>query len=361
VKIAIINRHISDFIGGSEMQCDNIASELIQQGDHAVYIAVNGNKLKDYATSYSVVPVGQNAEEIVSAIASVNPDIVYWRMNKFGFYKVVKSIHSMNIPVVYAISHINDTKKIHHHFRIHSVKTALKAVKMIFQNIVNYEGFRYVNAITTLNSDLLGKVPVVRQVVVTNCIDDSQDTFSWPRPFVVWVATIKAAKRPEKFVELAKVFEDSGIDFLMIGPVIDHGYEWISGGEVPKNFHYMGQKSPTQVNGIIQESLFLVHTCLPEGFGNNFIQAWFCGRPTLSLGYDPQGLIKSLKIGEDAGDDWESFVSHTRRYIESAELRAESGERARHFAENTFSCFRTVTDLKDLFGAVLKERVRALQ
>ncbi|MDB5714325.1 MAG: glycosyltransferase, family [Sphingomonadales bacterium] len=352
MKIAIVNRHPADFIGGSELQCINIAEELVNRGNEVIYIAVDGTKDRDYAVPYKVLPVEGSAESIITAVTAIQPDLVYWRVNKFHLYRSAKAIKAQGIPIIFAISHFNDTRRFHHYFHHKDLMTRIRAVKHIFTNALNYRGYRYVDAVTCLNRDYIGKVPVANQRLIFDCVDTRQEPFTWQRPFIIWVATIKTAKRPERFLELAQACVDLDVDFLMIGPVTDQKFNWLKNKNLSSNFHYLGPKSIQQVNGMIEQSLFLVHTCLPEGFGNNFIQAWFCAKPTLSLGYDPEGTITRERLGADSGDNFDDFVAQTRAHIGDAALRDAAGKRAGIYAEATFSTQRTVDELYTLMQEV---------
>ena len=356
MKIAIVNRHPVDFVGGSELQCHNIARELTNRGHDVSYIAVSGMSDRVYDANYAVIPVDGNARSIVSAVLQVYPDVVYWRLNKFYLFRSAREMKKRKIPVIFAISHINDTRRFHHYFNKKDIMTRLRAVKHLVNNAINYEGYRYVDAVTSLNKDYLWKVPVAEQKLVMNSVDMQKVPFSWPRPFIIWVATIKGAKRPERFVELSKACADLGVDFLMVGPLTSPNYRWITEPGLSKNFYYIGPKSLHEVNGMIQESLFLVHTCLPEGFGNNFIQAWLCAKPTLSLGYDPAGTIMRERLGSDSRDDWDNFVVQTRAYISDAGLVQETGTRAKAYADATFSIPRTVDEVLDLMKTVISSK-----
>ena len=55
----------------------------------------------------------------------------------------------------------------------------------------------------------------------------SNDHFIWDKPYVVWVANIKHPKRPECFIELANRSNNMEVDFLMIGKIQDHNYDYI--------------------------------------------------------------------------------------------------------------------------------------
>lgn len=357
MKIAIVNRHVQDFLGGSEMQCDGLAKGLTERGHTVTYIAPAGREKHDYQTDYRVVATASTGEAIAQAVLESTPDIVYWRLNKYHFYRACKTIGRREIPIVFAVSHVSDTRRWSTVDNPRAgVIQMLRACKQGLKNCWNHQGFRYVRGVTVINTEHLGLLPVERQTFIPNFVDETPVVFDWPRPFVLWVANIKPAKRPELFIKLAKEFEKSGVDFLMVGAIQSTDYEWIKKGtDTPSNFHYLGAKTIQEVNGICAKCLSLVHTCRPEGFGNIFIQAWLKAKPTLTLEFDPCGYIQGNDLGGCAIGDFDSLVTQTKTLIENEELRELKGQKALAFAQQTFSASRTVGALEDFLGVVLNQ------
>lgn len=360
MKLVIVNRHVSDVLGGSEMQCDNIANELTRRGCEVTYVAPGGNPSRLYERPYKIVPVPARAESIASAVRQAKPDIVYWRFNKNHFFRAVRSIKGANIPVVFAVSHIDDTRRLNFLANPRSgVKQAAKAVKQAIVNAYNYRGFGFVDAVTYLNPDFMGLLPVPIEAFVPNSVSEQALPFTWRKPFVIWVANLKKAKRPELFLKLAKELKGENVDFIMVGAVMALTNPVADDGSNPDSFFYLGPKSVEEVNGMISESLALVHTCLPEGFGNNFLQAWLAGKPTVSLGFDPGGYIEKHDLGGMAHENWNQFVQSVRQIVQDRDLANDMGKRALSFARANFSIERTVDELVVLFES-LPKRVPAL-
>lgn len=358
MKIAIINKHVQDTLGGSEIQCDIAAKWLAKRGHEPIYIAPGGkNNPASYNTTYPVVPVMQKGSAIADAVLQHKPDIVYWRFNRRCFLRAVRQMADNDIPVIFAISSVNDT--LPWAFRPSGgkgIKPVVSALKQSITNRINWEGYRYVQAATSLNPDYVGKIPVPKQIFVPNCIEREQEPFSWPRPFIVWVSNIKPVKQPELFYELARQFRDSGIDFIMIGYMQSGKYDWIlEAHEQDDNFYYLGPKTVQEVNGILTQSLFMVHTCQPEGFGNIFLQAWFQQKPTVSYEFDPGGFIVDHRIGCVSGRNFEQLVRDVGFFIENGEERNTHGKRAYDFACKNFSVDKTGAKIEKLMQEILSK------
>lgn len=104
---------------------------------------------------------------------------------------------------------------------------------------------------------------------------------------VIWVGTIRALKRPELFIDLARQHPQRR--FLLVG-----GKEVASGAaelfeqikskasSVP-NLEMLGYIPPQEVGKIFDGASALINTSTHEGFPNTFLQAWIRGVPSLSF------------------------------------------------------------------------------
>lgn len=358
--IVVINQHASDMLGGSEIQCDIISRTLTAHGHRVTYLAVDGDKTKNYATSYAVDPVRRNADAISAAAIAARPDIVYWRFNKHCFHRSVKAIKQAGIPIVFSVSHIRDVQKFYVDPDLLappiSFSKLRRAAKECFRLAREHRGFAYIDAVASLNEALLEHVEQPQKKrYIPNSMPTDAVPFEWPRDYCVWVANLKDRKRPEKYIELAEKLGDLDIDFLMVGNIQSRKYEQIV-ANAPPNLHFLGGKSVSEVNGIIAQSRFLVHTCLPEGFGNNFIQAWLLGKTAISLSFDPGGLMEKEQLGICANDDMAAFVRSTRELIENPERTRQLGAACQRYAEQHFSAERNVRLLEELFADVLNNQ-----
>lgn len=354
MKIAIVNKHITQTVGGSELQCDFLARGLTDRGHDVVYFAPAGKTQELAGCIYKVVALSNTAGTLANAVLSDRPDIVYWRYNKQHFRSVSLALEKAGIPIIFAVAHINDLLP-------WAVKPGSAGIPGSLRHIIKrirarweHAGFKSVQALTTNNSDLLPLSPIANSHFIPNGMSNEVTPFTWPRPYVIWVANIKPAKRPELFVEATRALAEHGIDGLMVGHIQSAGYEWLSEPErVPSNFHYLGPRTLEEVNGLLATSRIQVHTCQPEGFPNIFIQAWMQGRPSVSLEFDPCGYIKDQGLGAVAGGDMETFVQQVVGWATNPEKADEAGQRAQAFARETFSVDTMVDRVEQLMKTLV--------
>ncbi|TGD73116.1 glycosyltransferase [Mangrovimicrobium sediminis] len=338
MNIMIIANHLQQGIGGIEIQCDLIARHFARFGHSVTYLAtaaIDQAQTTEYQLQYCDL---RDATALRDCLREQQPDIIYFRHNKNKLHRVARIAHDAGIPLVYAVSSLQDvTPWAYHHSD--AALTPRRIASIAWQRVKsrwNWRGLRLVSGAVSLNPDYTQRLPVANRVTIRDAMASDCEPFDWPRPCVLWVAQLKDYKQPEAYVELARRCTDLDLDFLMIGGIARERYRWIARGEgTPPNLHYLGERSPALVNGALRASLALVHTCLPEGFGNNFIQAWLQGRPTLSLQFDPAGIIEGEGLGRVPGD-LDGLERALRELLAQPEDRAAMGERALAYAREHF-------------------------
>lgn len=348
MKILIVNRHREDSLGGSELQCDFIASELTKRGHLVRHLAMMGEK-DDYGRDYEVFPCDSTPQAIISQLKEYEPDVIYWRFNKRHFYEVAKFANSQNIKFIFSASHIIDLKP----WKLNKKVGVRSYLKIMFKRFKNHRGFKYIDALVVNNKDFLNIIDAPEQMFIPNGMTQESVSFTWNKPFCIWVANIKELKRPELYIDLAREFSSSGIDFLMVGAIQEKSYQWFREGRgFPENLHYLGPKTVEEVNGILDSALFHIHTCYVEGFPNIFIQAWMQSIPSITYSFDPSGYLKENNIGYSADEDWGTFVKLTKKFIEDVGDREKKGENARVFAEEVFDIEKSVSKLENLMLSI---------
>lgn len=341
MRILFINHHCQDIIGGSEIQCDLLARQLMRMGHQVVYFAVNG-KQQRYDAPYPVERASLRWGDVRRVIRKHRPDVIYWRFNKRKWLPSALLFWMMGVKVVFAISHINDAKKWSHKVRFDAedwrgkMRQRIESVRPALSSRINHVGFLFARGVVAQLESQTGHIRKP-EIVIPNSVDARAVPFEWPKPFVVWVGSIKESKRPEQFLELARRLQDMPVDFLMIGEIVHRNfYAAIQEAAALPNFQHLGAKTYHEVNGIMRQARLVVSTCEPEGFPNVFIQAWMQGTPTVSAYYDPDGMIQQYQLGAYSGT-FEQFEDDVRRLLNDDRLRQEIGQRARQFAEERFS------------------------
>lgn len=368
MKIAIINQHPHDSLGGSEIQSDIIATHLTRFGHQVVYLAVMGSKTA-YDVPYTVIPMGDlNPFHLYRILKDIHPDIIYWRFDKNALFtsalisrlakcKFVFSITSNgNVKVWVGGSQLIFAKP--GWYKEVTLRHIVRDILYLYpiRGAINYSAIQlFADGVVSMNKDYLGKILVKKKKTIYDSEPTEAVDFSWPKPYLIWVANLKKIKNPELYVQLAETLLDTDVDFLMVGKIQHQEYEYIASSNMgPSNFHYLGPKTLFEVNGIIKNALFLVHTCDVEGFPNNFIQAWQQGKPTISLYYDPEGIIEREKLGYFSRT-FPKLVEDTRHLIENEPDRLRLGQKAREFANENFDSEKNVRQLEAFLVKVMED------
>lgn len=339
-------------LGGSELQCDFIATELVRRGYSVSYVAVEGKK-SSYDKSYEVIPCHNNPTDIVKKIDESNPDVIYWRFNKNFFYDTIKSFRNKDCIIIFSASSAYDVSW----FLYKKSVSFRKNIRRVLPSIREQLGMFYVDAAIVNNQAYLNKLPVKKQVYIPNGMTDEAVPFQWEKPYCAWIANLKKIKRPELYIELAEKLGRDDVDFIMVGDIQEDEYAWIRDKEkLPSNLYYLGPKSFEEVNGILKSSLLHVHTCLAEGFPNVFIQAWILGIPSVSYGFDPSNYITDHYLGYTANEQPDLFVERVRELVDNPQERDELGANAKKFATEMFQIKKSVSELEKLIQGISKEK-----
>jgi len=355
MKLMIIANHLQQGIGGIEIQCDLIARHLSRLGHEVIYAAtsaVENGPSPDYTLVHC--DLGSTAA-IERCLQDHKPGIIYFRHNKNKLLRVVNCAHRSGIPLVYAISSLQDVTPWarHHSDDPMSPRRAASLLWQMAKSRWNWRALARVSGAVSLNPDYTPRLPVANRTTIADAMETQAQPFDWPRPYVAWVAQLKDYKQPAAYVELARRCADLDIDFLMVGGIAHARYRWIAeGAGTPANLHYLGPLPPATVNGLLRGGLALVHTCLPEGFGNNFIQAWLQETPTLSLQFDPAGIIERERLGAVPGD-LQGLEAALRRLLAAPGEREAMGLRAGRYAREHFDPEQNTKRLESFLLSIL--------
>jgi glycosyltransferase involved in cell wall biosynthesis len=367
MRVTVVNQHLSDAVGGSELQCDLVATGLAHRGHDVTYVAVGGLASESGAGAipasptrrYTLVPVGRSADAIVAGCIGSRPDVVYWRFNRSLLRDVVAGLAPHGIPLVFAVAHADDVSRwpVRPWPTDATPRDRLSDLAARWRERRTWSAFRRVAAIASQRADLLQRAPTQRQLLIRNLMSEERDAFTWPRPYIAWVGSIQQRKRPELLPLLAATVEPLGVDVIVAGALREERYRaLLERPRAPMNLHHVGVLRVAEVNGLLEGARLLAMTAAEEGFANVLIQAWWYGTPVVSLDYDPDGLIRDHGLGIVCGGDRTRFADAVRTVAgpRSAEDETvdEDRRRTRDFARAEFASAPTLDRLESLLEDV---------
>lgn len=182
--------------------------------------------------------------------------------------------------------------------------------------------------------DYFGKDSVVRRNAYPVSHDRVLDADH--KNTVLWVGRCDAWKRPELFIELARLFPST--PFVMVCPWSGDDVYFnrikIQAGWV-HNLQFVSPIAFARIGPYFSRAMILVNTSISEGFPNTFLQALDARTPLLSFTADPGGVIEKYGLGYCAHDDFEQLKNDAHTLLNAADLREQMGERGyRYVAEH---------------------------
>ena len=368
MRITVVNHHPDHVVGGSELQCDLVAAGLRARGHDVTFLAVRPSpdvpSIAATAHPYAVVEVAHDPRTILAGVLEQRPDVVYWRFNRRGLRTVVDGLRRAGIPLVFAIAHVDDVTRWPSWpapARGASLRDRGADLRARVRHRAAYRALRGTAAIASQRQDLLLRIPADRVALqrhVPNAMAPAEVPFSWPRPFVAWVGSLKPRKRPELIPDIAHALAASGVDVLVAGSGVAPDSR-APESHAPDTVHHLGTLSTPEVVGMLRAARCLTVTSRPEGFSNVMIQAWWTGTPTVSLEYDPDGVIVAEGLGAVAGGDVATFLADVVRLAgdepAADRLRSEAGARAARFAQENFAPDAVLDRLEALLVEVVAQ------
>jgi glycosyltransferase involved in cell wall biosynthesis len=352
-----VNRHLASAVGGSEVQCDRVARGLIDRGHEVVYVAVDGLVPAD--SPYPVRSAPAEPVAIAEACRSERVDVVYWRFGRGLLLPVARRLRRDGIPVVLAVAHEEDVLRWPRRPWVGGPRARAADAVARIRHRRSFRALRAVAGVASQREDQLALVPPGhppdRVRLVRNLVTPVAAPAPWPhpRPYVAWVGNLKARKRPEVCRPLADALAPLGVDVLMAGALQDPAYEPLTAPDPARpGLRYVGRLTPDEVTALLAGSVCVAITYRPEGFSNVLLQAWALGRPTPTLGYDPDGLIAAEGLGGVAGEDVERFVALVRDLVRHPEEAAAAGARAAAVVRARFDPVGTLDELEGLLRRV---------
>ena len=349
MKVAIFTKQFPDkgFIGGAEIQAYLLAKYLTLRNHQISYLAFGDQKnqaeKKDGFTIKYIAGIKDKSLNFVKSLHQSlkkdRPDIFFIRDFRYLFLSNLVC-KNLKIPLVYNTTHINNCQPYPKKIEASPNPVAsLASIKAGLMHYLNFVALKKVNLITInkYHARLLKDKYNITATPIYNSMEDNyeKNKLAKKENIVVWVANLKTRKRPELYIQLADQLKHSNYKFIMIGYIQNNLAEYekmIQQTEKNNpNFKYLGGLPTDQVDQIMAKAKIFVNTCLPEGFGNNFIQAWFNECPTVTLDFDPDDIIKNNGIGCHSRS-FEQMVKDVEFLTKNEAERLKMGKKAREYA-----------------------------
>lgn len=352
LKICIILPvHWSFNIGGAEYQAKNLVEHLAESfsRQNVYYLArkiddnfqPNNYRLIRIVKPHPIRKYGFFLDSfgLLKWLFKIKPDVIYQRVG--CAYTGIAAFYA-NFTKTKMIFHISSIMDVNHDIiRISKPHHFIEA--KAFQYGIKKASF--IVAQTNDQSDLMFKnYGRCADKIIPNFHPlPCHNSFIKKMPIkIVWIANIKPNKNPELFIRLAKDIDQDNlpVKFIMIGGPSYYDLEYQNKIECQmkgiKNLSYIGKKTISEVNSILETSHILINTSTIEGFPNTFIQAWLRKVPVISLNFNPDNLFQNYRVGFCA-NSYDNLVKLTKRLINFDIERIELGNNAYHYALHNHS------------------------
>ena len=363
-SIAFISKsHVINNIGGAEMQADILARALAEKGWDVAYVT-NAISEFQFFNKYKLIPAPPVKTRFKECLSQINADIYYQRGRKditclvadFCKEKKKKFVFSLaNNIDCYKYKYVfrdNDSSNIQHIFHL------IKNLKMDSASLQGMYRADLVLSQTHYQKKILKENLGIDSEVFYNVHDiplQPQKAKKNKIPVVLWLANVKQRKQPELFLKLVEELKNVKCRFLMAGALKSKKYEKqiINAKKCNPNFEYLGPVSIKESNSLFaQADIFVSTSDNQEGFPNTLIQAWLHAVPTISLQFDPDGLIVKKNMGTVANNNYLKFKESILTLLNDNTLRNELGRNAKIYSSDNFNLTKKVNTFIELLNSV---------
>lgn len=336
--------HLSARTGGAQYQAECIAGLLQEDPANEVFYLSGRVGPNPAARGYTLLSISRRrgrrrfgrvfqAPGLFALLSRLRPHLIYQRIG--CAYTGVAAFYARRsgCRMVWHVAHDADVTPFD--WRV----SANLPFRWLEKRMLEY-GLRHANAVIVQSerqAELLerhyGRRPTA--VVLNAHPAPCESLRKGPGVEVLWVANLKAWKRPELFLRLARdLARLQGVRFTMVGSAYRESQRrarFEAELAASPNVNYLGAQSLAAVNALMARAHLFVNTSVAEGFPNTYIQAWMRAVPVVSLGVDPGGVLVRERIGVCA-QSYETLRAAVEELsTHPADLQA-MGRRARDYA-----------------------------
>lgn len=367
-SICFVQRHYYKFvIGGAEVQAYLLASQFFKSGWKVHYLTVDVDKDTE-DEGIILHPFSQRNDknkygyqDIRAALKRINADVYYQRGRGVATSYLSLFCKEENKPFITSLSMDIDCRKYKNLPRAFE-KGFRPTPKVLYRLVRDYKldrkslaGLHLANIVLCQSQyqlDQLGSNLGIQGTIFKNVhpVPDETTIIKTEPPTVLWLANMKEWKQPEIFVSLAENLQKLNCRFVLGGRIAWPGYKPFikDAQERLDNFSHIEDVSLERSNELISQASLFVNTSLcNEGFPNTFVQAWLRKTPTVTLNFDPDGIIEKKSLGRHS-KTFGGLVDDVAKLINDNTEREAIGVRARVYAENEFGLTKNFPLLRDM-------------
>ena len=336
-------------VGGAEVQQVTIARALARRGyrvsmlcgDHGQpdEVTIDGIRAIRHRVGHSQLPLVRylhpRLTSIWASLQRVDADILYQRTAGAATGVVGLFAKANGRRFIYAAAHDLDMlreetpKLFHRRAGGRDLRLFRLGVKLADAIVVQHAG----QASDCLRS--YGRT----STVIPSCYAETPDARADAGGVVLWAATLRTWKRPEKFLEIAK--RCSTVRFRMVGgpssDAVDATVFERMRSEAARlpNVEFVGFVPYAEIDRHFNAARVFVNTSDREGFPNTFLQAWSRGIPTVSF-CDTGAILDGGPIGAVV-QSTEAMGTTVEALMRDDILWRREGTRAKRYVRSTHS------------------------
>lgn len=347
-----------DIKGGSEIQTYFLGQELVRRKWNVHFIRENlekkgGSEIVDGMDVHSLKPARSfmtwmNISGLYRIMKKVNADMWYCRAARTYVFSVWLLSKILGGKVIWACSSdVYVTKELGREWE---KKNILVSIIFFLDKRFFIKAIRNIDLVLLQTYNQKTKLKEnwnIDGTVIRNGYPLPEFTATKRQPVILWIGNLRRLKHPEKFVQLAHVFQDRDYRFRIIGK--EMGFPFLTeivrkADRTYNNFEYLGEQELSCVHLLLKQAKLVVHTGEYEGFSNVFIEAWLFGVPVVSLHVDPDGIIKKNNLGR-ISHSMDQMKHDIQEIMNNPFLWTDISGKARRFAIENFNIIENVDTL----------------
>lgn len=347
-------------IGGAEVDFYNVSKELAKDPRFDIYFLTRdfGQKQIEIYHDVKVIKTYSGKKDFYHFFKSLNQ--LYLKLIQINCDIHVTSTFSKEIGLVTLYCSL--FRKIHVHRTAHDIefdkKTILrKILRADLNSILYYIGHVNSNFFIVQNKEhkeaLKNNFNRDSIVIKNSHIIPKKSNFE--RSYILWVARGEPWKRPEHFLEIAKMFPN--YNFLMImskgsDPAL---FETIT-TEAKKldNLSFIPGVRFSEITEYFKRAKIFINTSLHEGFPHVFNLAMNYGVPIISLSVNPDNFIDKNEVGLYSNDDINKLRVDLHSLLSNEQLWENMSDNAHRYVLKEMNLEKNITKWKRIFQKLME-------